>query len=270
MQIDIYQVDAFTDKVFGGNPAAVCPLNAWLPNDLLQNIASENNLSETAFFIPSQQENPHDKKSNFDLRWFTPNGEVDLCGHATLAAAFTLFEERGFIGDSVTFSTKSGILTVTKDGDDLTMDFPAWHVEKEKEHKAATKALGAKYDALYKGKYWLALYDNEKELRSLTPDFKALKAIEDIDFLIVTAPAEKSEIDFVSRFFCPKFNIDEDPVTGSAHCILTPFWAEKLDKEELNAYQASARGGHLKCTLRKDRVNITGKAVLYLKGHIHV
>jgi len=259
MQIDIYQVDAFTDKVFGGNPAAVCPLNAWLPDDLLQHVASENNLSETAFFIPSQQENPHEKRSNFDLRWFT-----------TLATAFVLFQERGFIAETVTFSTKSGILTVTKNGDSLTMDLPAWQVEKEKEHKLLTKALGTKYNGLYKGKYWLAHYDSEEDIRSITPDFKALKEIDDIDFVIITAPSEKSEIDFVSRFFCPKFNIDEDPVTGSAHCILTPFWAEKLEKEEFNAYQASARGGHLKCALEKDRVNVTGKATLYLKGHIHV
>lgn len=270
MQIDIYQIDAFTDKAFGGNPAAVCPLNAWLPDNLLQKIAAENNLSETAFYIPSAQENPHGTKSNFQIRWFTPDGEVDLCGHATLAAAHVLFMERGFIHDSIVFSSKSGLLTVSKSEHGFTMDLPAWQVEKTGKHKKLTAALGAEYKELYKGKYHLALFNDEQTIHAVTPDFKALKNIDDIDFLIITAQSQSIASDFISRFFCPKLGIDEDPVTGSAHCILTPFWTERLGKEEVNAYQASKRGGHLKCTIEKNRVKISGQAVLYLKGQIYV
>ena len=262
MQLDLYQVDAFTDKVFGGNPAAVCPLDEWLPDEMLRNIAAENNLSETAFFVPND--------NGFHLRWFTPVAEVDLCGHATLAAAFVIFEYLGYSESAIKLATKSGELTVHKTQHGLSMDFPAWYVESAANHPDLTTALGAAPSAVYNGKYWLAEFDSEDDVRALSPDFKALQSIDDIDFLIVTAPADSEDIDFVSRFFCPKYGIDEDPVTGSAHCILTPFWSNRLNKETLNAYQASERGGCMQCKLANDRVELSGQAVLYLKGKIHV
>lgn len=262
MQLDLYQVDAFTDKVFGGNPAAVCPLDGWLPDKMLQDIAAENNLSETAFFVPDGK--------GFHLRWFTPVAEVDLCGHATLAAAYVIFEHLDFKESAIKLATKSGDLVVEKTQHGLRMDFPAWAVEKASEHHDLTKAIGTKPKAVYRGKYWLAEFETEDEVRMLTPDFKALQSIDDIDFLIITAPAKDKNIDFVSRFFCPKYGIDEDPVTGSAHCILTPFWSNRLNKKTLNAHQASKRGGYIQCESANDRVKLSGQAVLYLQGSIHV
>tara|TARA_R110001592_G_scaffold20926_9_gene84629 strand:+ start:13626 stop:16031 length:2406 start_codon:yes stop_codon:yes gene_type:complete len=262
MQIDLYQVDAFTDKVFGGNPAAVCPLNEWLPDHIMQNIAAENNLSETAFFVP--------KGDGFHIRWFTPAAEVDLCGHATLAAAYVIFNHLDYSQEIVRFDSKSGALTVENSSHGLTMDFPAWDVTAVKNHDALVKAMGAKPKALYQGQYWLAEFETEDEVRALAPDFKALQSIDDVNFLIVTAPAQQGGVDFVSRFFCPKYGIDEDPVTGSAHCALTPFWSNRLHKQTLIAHQISERKGLLTCESANDRVRITGKAVLYMHGTLHI
>lgn len=264
-QLQLYQVDSFTDTVFGGNPAAVCFMDAWLPDDVLQNIAIENNLSETAFFIPSK-----DTNADFDLRWFMPGGEVDLCGHATLATAFVAFEEMSFAKDLITFSSRSGLLTVEQTSEGLLMDLPLWNVEKAQPREDINAALGVSPKALYEGKYWLAEFDSQAEIEALEPDFRALKAISDVSFLIVSAPADDEETDFVSRFFCPQHGVDEDPVTGSAHCILTPFWAERLDKKTLNARQISKRGGQLLCEIKNDRVAITGQAVMYMRATIHI
>lgn len=262
MHIDLYQVDAFTDKAFGGNPAAVCPLDEWLPDDLMQKIAMENNLSETAFFVQSDD--------RFKIRWFTPEAEVDLCGHATLAAAYVIFEHTAYGQETIRFDSNSGPLIIEYTENGLKMDFPAWDVQKTDLRDDLTTALGAQPQALYNGKYALAQFDSADEVRKLTPDFKALKAIEDLDFFIVTAPADKDGIDFVSRFFCPKYGIDEDPVTGSAHCILTPFWAKQTANNTLHAHQISARGGSLICEHKGDRVYITGNATLYMKGEINL
>ncbi len=264
--IDIYQIDAFTDKIFGGNPAAVCPLDAFLPDTTLQNIAMENNLSETAFFIPSQND-----ETDFELRWFTPNGEVDLCGHATLAAAFVIFNQLNFEKKTIRFSSKSGVLSVEKiDSLRLRMDFPAWDITNTPLREDLITVLGRNPSKLYQGKYWLATFDSEEDVKNLSPDFKGLKDIDDIDFMIVSAQSSQADIDFVYRFFCPKYNIDEDPVTGSAQCILTPYWAKHLNKDALHAYQASARGGHLLCENAQERIYISGQAKLYLHGKIHV
>ncbi len=264
--IDIYQIDAFTNKIFGGNPAAVCPLSDFLPDDVLQNIAMENNLSETAFFIPSS-----DPKFDYDLRWFTPNGEVDLCGHATLATAFVIFNHLNFSGTTIRFSSRSGLLNVEKTPENLLrMDFPSWPVTQSPARDDIITVLGDTPSSLYQGQYWMAVFDTEEDVKKLTPDFKALKDINDIDFLIVTAPSQRPDIDFVSRFFCPKYNIDEDPVTGSAHCILTPYWADRLQKDTLHAYQVSARGGDLLCQNTPERVYISGHAKLYLQGQVYV
>ena len=265
MELPLYQVDAFSDKVFGGNPAAVCPLDDWLPDKTLCNIAAENNLSETAFFIPSQEDG-----IDYDLRWFMPAGEVDLCGHATLATAFVVFEKLDFKKNIVNFSSRSGTLSVSKTKTGLLMDFPIWAIEETSPREDVTAALGAEPKIFYEGKYWLVEFEQEEDVRSLSPDFKSLKAIQDVDFLIATAPANDSDTDFVSRFFCPQHGVDEDPVTGSAHCVLTPFWAERLNKTTLKARQISARGGNLLCALKGERVEINGQAVLYMEGKIHV
>ncbi len=266
MAFDIYQIDAFTDSIFGGNPAAVCPLAEWMDVKTLQNIAAENNLSETAFFIPCPDDN-----ADFAIRWFTPNGEVDLCGHATLAAAYVIFNHLNFNEEILRLTCRSGILNITHDGNFMNMDFPAWNIDSARLRDDVTQALGTPPDALYRGKYWMAYYNDPVALKSLTPDFKALKSIDDIDFMIATAPSDDDGYDFFSRFFCPKFNIDEDPVTGSAHCILIPFWATRLGKNNLKAKQYSPRGGHLECrTLDNNRVQIAGKAALYMQGKIYV
>lgn len=261
MKIPIYQVDAFTSGVFSGNPAAVCPLEKWLPDSTLQAIAAENNLSETAFVVPRDGE--------FELRWFTPLVEVALCGHATLAAAFVLFELRGWAGKTISFETrKSGKLLVEKKGDLLEMDFPSRPPNREMPlagfrgvfGEALEKVLGSEEDIL-------AVLDTEKSVRDLIPDMAALAAL-DCRGIIVTARGEKS--DFVSRFFAPAVGVPEDPVTGSAHSVLTPYWAGLLRKKELHALQVSARGGELFCRDLGERVNIAGRAVLYLEGTISI
>ena len=259
MTIPIYQADAFTDQLFGGNPAAICPLDEWLPEETMQKIAIENNLAETAFFVKNE--------TGYKLRWFTPEYEIDLCGHATLASAHILFTQLGFAGNEIHFETvKAGTLTVKKDGDKYTMDFPSRppiHIEPP---IGLVEALGEKQplEVLRSRDYFL-VYESEEDIKDISPDFYALSKMDTVG-VIVTAKGKKA--DFVSRFFAPGAGIPEDPVTGSAHCNLIPYWAEKLGKDKMHAYQLSARKGELWCELHGDRVLISGKAVTYLKGEI--
>ena len=260
MKFTIFQADAFASKLFKGNPAAVVPLVEWLPDKLMQQIAAENNLSETAFFIP---ENDH-----FFIRWFTPKSEVNLCGHATLATAHVLFKELNFQDNKLLFNSKSGILTVRKMGDKLQLDFPADIVQPIELDPAFTDALGVEATATFKGGTdYLLLFESEEMIRTMDPNFHLLKQT-DARGVIVTAIGK--EVDFVSRFFAPGVGIDEDPVTGSAHTSLVPFWAARLNKMEFTALQLSERGGQLWCTLAGDRVLIAGKAITYMRGEIEV
>ena len=259
MKIPLYQIDAFTGRLFGGNPAAVCPLEDWLDDATMQAIARENNLSETAFFI--------DRGDYHDLRWFTPASEVDLCGHATLATAFLLLDELGVGGDVVHFETRSGRLTVRRDGDRLAMDFPAAPPEPCAEPDGLAAGLGRAPDAVLAAAQYLAVFSTEAEVRAIEPDFARIAGL-DRRAVIATAPGE--EADFVSRFFAPKIGIPEDPVTGSAHCVLVPYWAQRLGKTCLTAHQVSARGGELWCEDRGERVVIAGHAVKYLEGIIEI
>lgn len=255
MKIDYYEVSAFTSNANGGNPAGVCPLETWLPDATLQGIAANNNLAETAFLVP--------RKTDFELRWFTPTTEVDLCGHATLAAAFVLFTERGWPAESIHFHTRSGALTVSLNGDRLTLDFPSRPAQPCVAPDALIRGLDAKPVEVFKARDYLAAFASEAEVRALKPDFAALQALDCLG-IIVTAPG--GDCDFVSRFFAPGAGVNEDPATGSAHCTLIPHWAKQLGKTKLYARQVSARGGEFFCELAGDRVRIGGRAVLYLKG----
>jgi PhzF family phenazine biosynthesis protein len=260
MKLTIYQVDAFTNKVFGGNPAAICPLEEWLDADLMQKIALENNLSETAYFVK--------KDDYYEIRWFTPTYEIDLCGHATLASAFVIFEILQAETDKIKFiSHKSGELFVEKNGNVLTLDFPSRPVSPAEVPSGLIEAIGKQPKEVLKARDYFLVYENEQEILDISPDFTALLKIDAHGF-IVTAKGDSS--DFVSRFFAPEVGVFEDPVTGSSHCNLIPFWAERLGKTELFGKQISARGGELFCELRDDRVKIGGNAVLYLKGEIYV
>lgn len=265
MSILLYQVDAFAESVFAGNPAAVCPLETWLPDETMQAIALENNLSETAYFVP--------EGDGYALRWFTPVHEVDLCGHATLASAFVIMTLLQPERRSVAFSTRvSGTLTVERDGDLLVMDFPPWPREPAAPDADLARALGRAPVALFTGNDWMAVFETEADIQALEPDMGALARIE-ARGVIATAPATESgpDVDFVSRFFAPRYGIPEDPVTGSAHCMLTPYWADRLGKRQLSARQISARGGAVRCTLTDEgRVRLAGRAVLYMEGRIHV
>ena len=261
MRLQIFQIDAFTDSVFGGNPAAVCPLDSWLDDATMQAIALENNLSETAFFVPAN--------GAYALRWFTPLAEVDLCGHATLASAHVVFHHLRPDTDSVAFDTRSGRLDVVRDGDGLTMDFPALAA-----HPVAAPpsdlslGLGAEPEAVFADMDYLALFETEARVRAIEPDLAALARLDERRGVIVTAPGESA--DFVSRFFSPRLGVAEDPVTGSAHCMLAPFWAERLGKTTLRAHQVSARGGIVRCEVSGERVRLAGRAVQYLEGTITV
>ncbi|CAN5339413.1 PhzF family phenazine biosynthesis protein [soil metagenome] len=261
MTIPIYQADAFTDKLFGGNPAAICPLTEWLSDETMQKIAVENNLAETAFFVKND--------TGFKLRWFTPEYEIDLCGHATLASAHIIFTQLGYQQDTIYFETvKAGTLIVKKDGDRYTMDFPSRlpiHIELP---NGLAEALGEKKPLeVLRSRDYLLLYETEADIRDISPDFFALSKMDTVG-VIVTAPGDK--VDFVSRFFAPGAGIPEDPVTGSAHCNLIPYWAEKLGKTKLHALQLSSRRGELWCELKGDRVLMSGKAVTYLRGEIFI
>ena len=257
MKLPLYQVDAFTTRLFGGNPAAVVLLDAWLPDHVLAAIAAENNLAETAFVIPRADISP--------LRWFTPAVEVDLCGHATLAAADILFRYRFPSLARLAFGTKSGELVVTREGALLKMDFPARPGQPVAVTDALAAALGARPREAYMARDLLAIFGSESEVRSLRPDFARVAAL-DAFAVIVSAPGDT--VDFVSRFFAPGAGIPEDPVTGSSHCTLTPYWAARLNKDKLTAKQLSARGGDLLCELRGERVVIAGNVVEYLRWEI--
>lgn len=261
MELPIYQVDAFASKVFAGNPAAVMPLESWLDERALQAIAMENNLSETAFVVRCEQ--------GYELRWFTPTVEVDLCGHATLAAAHTLFEHLGEAGDEVRFQTRSGELRVRREGALLTLNFPAIPVVPAEVDLAICKALGATASAAAIPRddphSVLYVYDSEADVAALQPDFAALQAA---SAHCVIATAVGDGCDFVSRFFGPQVGIDEDPVTGSAHCALVPYWAQRLNMQQMAARQISARGGELACRLEAGRVFMTGSAVTFMEGRV--
>jgi PhzF family phenazine biosynthesis protein len=257
MNIPIYQADAFTDKLFGGNPAAVCPLGKWLDEELLQKIAAENNLSETAFFVK--------KGEGFELRWFTPKVEVDLCGHATLASAHVIFNHLGYDEKQITFNSASGELKVTTADGLITLDFPSAPPSPVETVPELTQGLGLKPKEVHKSRDYLGLFDSEDDILSIKPDFNILEKL-GAHGVIVTAQGKNS--DFVSRFFAPAAGINEDPVTGSAHTTLIPFWAERLNKNVLHAYQLSKRGGELFCELLGERVKISGYAVTFLKGEI--
>ena len=264
MQLRIFQVDAFTDRAFGGNPAAVVPLDEWLPAATMRDIAMENNLAETAFFVKRFDD-------DYDLRWFTPAVEVPLCGHATLAAAWVLFNRLGLGGDNVVFHTRGGRLPVLRDGEMMMLDFPARRPAPAAVGDVAAALSGdgprIEPEAVLASNYAMAVLDSQQAVLAARPDFRKIAAL-DNPSLIVTAPGE--DCDFVSRFFAPGVGIDEDPVTGSAHCALVPYWAERLGKSEFFARQVSARGGELWCALDGDRVLMAGRARPYLEGIITV
>lgn len=260
MKIKIYQIDAFADKLFAGNPAAVCPLDTWLPDDVLLNIAMENNLAETAYYVM--------EKDGYRIRWFTPTVEVNLCGHATLATAAVLFNHEGYQDKQVTFNSRSGPLTVTKDGDFLTLDFPTDKITEVDLSTELTNPFNIKPVQAFKGKTdYMLIFENENQVRKLSPDFRQLGAVKTRGFIVT---AKGDNVEFVSRFFAPQTGIDEDPVTGSAHTTLIPYWAKVLGKTEMNAIQCSARGGKLKCKMKGDRVEISGQAKMFLTGTIFI
>jgi len=256
--MNIYQVDAFNNTIFKGNPAAVIPLSEWISDDLMQSIAEENNLSETVFFVKKEQ--------LFEIRWFTPSCEIDLCGHATLAAAHIIFTELNFNEKSLEFNSKSGILTVQKNDDWYTLNFPSEEIEEIETPTLLKQALNVPILKTYIGTWKLIVeLEDETTIVNLKPNFSLLAELESNG---VGVTSRGNKVDFVSRFFAPKLGINEDPVTGSAHSLLIPFWAKKLNKPKLNAVQLSKRIGILKCTYLNDRVEMSGQAITYLKGKI--
>jgi PhzF family phenazine biosynthesis protein len=257
MEIPLYQIDAFTGHVFGGNPAAVCPLSEWLDTGLMQMIAEENNLSETAFFVQSGK--------GYEIRWFTPKIEIELAGHPTLAAAWVIFNYCNHSSSEIRFFSKSGELVITRDGDLISMNFPAMQAVNAGQNELINRALGKKPAELYRTRDYLAVFDSEDEILSIQPDFGLLKQLDCLG-VIVSAPGKAA--DFVSRFFAPSAGINEDPVTGSAHSTLIPYWAKRLNKDSLHACQLSRRCGELFCKYLGKRVEISGRAVPYLKGTI--
>lgn len=262
MKIKIFQIDAFTDRLFGGNPAAVCPLDRWLEDKVLRDIAIENNLAETAFFVQLSS-------NHFHLRWFTPEIEMDLCGHATLASAFVIFEYLGCTDEEILFDTQSGLLKVKKVDDYLELDLPTRPPKRAELPKIIIDGLNIQPKEVWKARDYLLLYDSEEEVKEIAPNTSILNQINiDPGGIIVTAKARADDVDFVSRFFTPQAAVFEDPVTGSAHCTLVPFWSVRLGKKELYALQVSERGGALWCHMKNDRVYIKGKAVKYLEGII--
>jgi PhzF family phenazine biosynthesis protein len=260
MKLSLYQVDAFTNKLFGGNPAAVVPLEKWIDDELMQQLAMENNLAETVFFVPNADE--------YDIRWFTPVLEINLCGHATLASAFVLYTILGYDKPKLVFNSKSGKLVIQKEGNMFKMDFPSWKPQKINEYPADLQAaLGVKeIVAVYKYRDLLVELNTEEDVKNVQPDFTALKRIG--EKVIITAPGRK--VDFVSRFFAPIAGIDEDPVTGSAHSQLIPFWSEKLGKKTMQAKQLSNRGGDIYCEQNGERVVMGGECRFYMKGEFEV
>jgi PhzF family phenazine biosynthesis protein len=261
MRLKVFIVNAFAETTFGGNPAAVVPLEQWLNDELLQQIAEQHNLAETAFIVP--------EGDDFSIRWMTPVDEVKLCGHATLASAHVYFDHLNYEKDKITFHSKSGPLHVTKrDDEKLTLDFPADHLEEIKDVVEIEKALNIKPIAVFKSSFdYMVIANNQSEIESLSPDLNMLKKLPSRG-TIVTAKGD--EADFVSRFFAPQFGVDEDPVTGSAHTAMIPYWANKLGKTKLSAIQLSKRKGYLDCELIGGRVLISGRAITYLEGEIFI
>lgn len=259
--LPIFQVDAFTDEVFKGNPAAVVPLDNWLPDEQLQAIAAENNLAETAFYLR--------KTDHFELRWFTPGLEIDLCGHATLATAHVLYEHQGYKGDHIHFESLSGTLMVKKRKSDLQLDFPARPPEEVDPPEALLKGLDIEPLKVLKSRDYVAVYANETAIRAIKPNHAEL---EKLDCIGIAVTADGDHSDFVSRFFAPAAGVPEDPVTGSAHCSLVPYWADELQKDNLKAIQVSERSGTLKCRYdrEQERVFLAGNCVTYLKGFIEI
>jgi len=255
----IYQIDAFASKIFEGNPAMVCPLESWLSDEIMQQIAQENNLSETAFFVRDGEV--------YYLRWFTPKAEVDMCGHATLASAYVLFEYMGYSKGTIRFLTKSGELTVCKEGSSYVMDFPIQKIELCDISKQIEKAFGIKPIATFASIDYIVVFNNEEDMRNAKPNLALLKEL-DLRGVCITAKSKK--YDFVTRFFAPKIGVDEDPVTGSAFTQLVSYWANELNKENFYAKQVSSRGGEVYCKVKGDRVVISGKAVKYLEGLIEI
>jgi len=266
MKLTLYQIDAFTNKLFGGNPAAVVPLKKWIPDDLMQKLALENNLSETVFFVPSEK-----KGVDYDIRWFTPELEINLCGHATLASAYVLMEILKEKKKKVVFNSKCGLLTVRKDSQKKfmgLMDFPSWKPEKIDNYpNELIASLGnPEIVAVYKYRDYLVELNTEEAVKKIQPDFTLMKKTG--EKIIITAPGK--EVDFVSRFFAPTAGVDEDPVTGSAHSQLIPFWSEKLGKNKMRARQLSKRGGDIYCEQNGDRVVIGGECAFYMEGELSI
>ena len=260
MNLSIYQADAFAEELFRGNPAAVIPLTEWLPSSLMQKIALENNLSETAFFIPGGE--------NYLLRWFTPTTEVSLCGHATLATAHILFKHMGYEGNVIHFQTQSGLIPVSREGDLLYLNFPLSTLKSYPTPQGLTKALGLRpLEVMVSGSYLMAIYKNESEVRNIVPDFQTLTKLA-FKEIIVTAAGRQA--DFVSRFFAPLMGINEDPATGSAHTLLIPYWSHYLGKSILLSHQVSHRGGVIHCEMLDDRVRIGGKVVTFMQGTLFI
>lgn len=260
MKLTLYQVDAFAEQVFKGNPAAVIPLTAWIDEILMQNIAMENNLSETVFFVP--------KGNDFEIRWFTPESEINLCGHATMASAFVLFELMGYKRPNIIFHSQSGPLNISRESDRIYLDFPSWKPERVDVYPLdILTAIGnPEFTGVYKYRDYLVELVNEEAVKNCKPNFSMLKQTG--EKLIITAPG--TDVDFVSRFFAPSVGVDEDPVTGSAHSQLIPFWSYKFGKDEMKARQLSKRGGEISCRQNGDRVIIGGKCVFYMKGEIEL
>jgi len=266
MKIPIFQIDAFSGKVFAGNPAAVCPLDSWLGDELMQAIAAENNLAETAFFVRAGV--------GYDIRWFTPATEVELCGHATLAAAHVLFTDIELGRRAVTFASKSGPLTVTKDDDLLCLDFPARPPQPVDDASLLgefERIFSARPQEILKAVEYLAVFDDPQRVRALAPDLAGIEEVARRGKCHgIIASAADTDADFISRFFAPLAGIPEDPVTGSTHCTLVPYWAKKLGKQSLRAFQASPRGGELFCEDCGDRVLIAGRTAQYMRGEIEL
>jgi len=277
--VRVFQIDSFTREVFSGNPAAICPLDEWVSDELMLAIANENNLSETAFFVKNKD------LDSFDIRWFTPKREVDLCGHATLAAAYVVFHELGYESDSIIFNSRSGALSVVLNEDNsFTMDFPVKNFEKCLMPELITEVFGFEpKEAYVAGEDYLLLYDSEEIIKNVRPNFFLLQDL-NCRGVCITAKGDAQELlaknggihradqeyDFVSRFFAPKYGIDEDPVTGSAHCMLLPFWANRLKSNILKARQLSKRGGEIYCELKNDRAFLSGYAQKYLEGFLYI
>ena len=259
MKLKIYQIDAFANRAFEGNPAAVVPLESWLEDEILQRMANENNLSETAYIVPNDK--------GYDIRWFTPTDEVDMCGHATLASAYVLFSEPGCKEETIIFDSKSGELIVQKEGEFLSMDFPAQNIERSDEVDIFEKVFAARPLEAFKSMDHIVVFEDESALNSLKPDFELMKTL-GLRGVIVTAKSK--EYDFVCRFFAPKIGVNEDPVTGSAYTQLVTYWSNVSNKTEFSSKQLSARGGEVFCELKGDRCIIKGKAVKYLEGVIDI